>query len=80
MAVLWLGGVEGYGMATKYLSSSGTSFGFAFLISSTVLVSNLLGLFSGEWNDTSPRTRRLLNSAVVAVVLAMMVLAVGGMF
>jgi L-rhamnose-H+ transport protein len=80
MAGLWLAGVLGYGMGTTFLSGSGTSFGFAFLISSTVLVSNLLGLFSGEWDDTSKKTRRLLNGAVVSVLLAMVVLGLGGMF
>jgi L-rhamnose-H+ transport protein len=80
MAALWLAGVLGYGMGTTFLSSSGTSFGFAFLIASTVLVSNLLGLFSGEWDGTSTRTRRLLNGAVASVLLAMVVLGMGGMF
>ena len=80
MALLWLGGVLGYGMGSTFFTSSGTSFGFAFLIASTVLVSNLLGLFSGEWEGTTPHTRRLLMSAVIAVVLAMVVLSLGGMF
>jgi L-rhamnose-H+ transport protein len=80
MAGLWLAGVLGYGMATTFLRGSGTSFGFAFLFASTVLASNLLGLFSGEWDGTSRRTRRLLMSAVTTVVLAMVVLALGGIF
>jgi L-rhamnose-H+ transport protein len=80
MALLWLGGVLGYGMGSTFFGGSGTSFGFAFLIASTVLVSNLLGLFSGEWTGTTPRTRRFLSSAVVSVVLAMVVLSLGGMF
>ena len=80
MACLWLAGVLGYGMGTTYLSGAGTSFGFAFLIASTVLVSNLLGLFSGEWDGTSTRTRRLLNGAVATVLLTIVVLGVGGMF
>jgi L-rhamnose-H+ transport protein len=79
MAVLWLGGVEGYGKGTTYFKGSGTSFGFAFLIASTVLASNLLGLFSGEWDGTSTRTRRLLNGAVATVLSAMVILGVGGM-
>lgn len=78
MAVLWLGGVLGYGMGSTFFGGSGTSFGFAFLIASTVLVSNLLGLFSGEWTGTTPRTRHLLMSAVASVVLAMVVLSLGG--
>jgi len=80
MAILWLGGVLGYGMGSTFFGGSGTSFGFAFLIASTVLVSNLLGLFSGEWTGTTPRTRHLLMSAVFSVVLAMVVLSLGGMF
>jgi type II secretory pathway component PulM len=40
----------------------------------------MLGLFSGEWDDTTPRTKRMLMSAVISVVLAMVVLAMGGMF
>jgi len=80
MAVLWLGGVFGYGVGSTFFGGSGTSFGFAFLIASTVLVSNLLGLFSGEWEGTTQHTRRLLMSAVIAVVLAMVVLSLGGMF
>jgi L-rhamnose-H+ transport protein len=80
MACFWLAGVLGYGMGTTFLSGAGTSFGFAFLIASTVLASNLLGLFSGEWDGTSPKTRHLLNGAVASVLLAMVVLGAGGMF
>ena len=79
MALLWLGGVFGYGMGSTFLKGSGTSFGFAFLITSTVLISNLLGVFSGEWVGTTTTTRRLLTGAVVAVLAAMMILALGGM-
>jgi L-rhamnose-H+ transport protein len=80
MAILWLGGVFGYGVGSTFFGGWGTSFGFAFLIAATVLVSNLLGLIAGEWQGTTPRTRRLLMSAVICVILAMVVLSLGGMF
>lgn len=80
MALLWLGGIFGYGMGSTFLKGSGTSFGFAFLITSTVLISNLLGVFSGEWNGTTTRTRRLLTGAVVTVLISMLILGLGGMF
>ena len=80
MAALWLGGVFGYGMGSRFLKGSGTSFGFAVVICATVLISNLLGLFMGEWEGTTRRTRHLLAGAVATVLLSLIVLALGGIF
>lgn len=80
MAALWLAGVFGYGMGTTFLSSSGTSFGFAVFVSSVVLASNLLGVFTGEWDGTTIKMKRLLTAAVIAVLLSVVVLGLGGLF
>ncbi len=80
MAVLWLAGVFGYGIGTTFLRRSGTSFGFAVWVSSIVLASNLLGVFTHEWDGTSTKTKRLLTAAVITVLLSVVVLGVGGLF
>lgn len=80
MAVLWLAGVFGYGSGATFLRSSGTSLGFAVFVSSVVLASNLLGVFTGEWDGTTIKTKRLLTAAVIAVLLSVGVLGLGGLF
>ena len=80
MGLLWLSGMVGYGIGTTLVGSYGTSLGFAMFTTAMILASNLLGIFSGEWKATSKRTRTILAGAVVAILISVLVLNLGGLF
>ena len=80
MGLLWLGGILGYGVGAGLVGRFGTSLGFALFTAGQILASNLLGVFSGEWKGTSTRTMGLLKGAVVAILISVIVLNLGGLF
>jgi L-rhamnose-H+ transport protein len=80
MGLLWLGGILGYGVGAGLVGRFGTSLGFALFTAGQILASNLLGIFTGEWKGTSPRTMGLLKGAVVAILISVIVLNLGGLF
>ena len=80
MGLLWLSGIVLYGLGATLVGRYGTSVGFAAFVSAQILASNTLGILSGEWKATSPRTRRLLTAGVAVIVAAVIVLSCGGLF
>jgi L-rhamnose-H+ transport protein len=80
MGLLWLSGIILYGIGATLVGKYGTSVGFALFVSSQILTSNGLGVLTGEWKDTSRRTRKVLYSGLAAVVASVIVLSLGGLF
>lgn len=80
MALLWLSGVAGYGVGATFVGKFGTSIGFALFVAAQIFASNGLGILTGEWKGTAPKTRRLVASAMVATLVSVMVLNLGGLF
>jgi len=80
MAVLWVVGISGYGMGATLVGKYGTSIGFTLLMASSILSSNILGLLTGEWNQTSRITRRHLIFGIALILLSVAVLNLGGLF
>jgi hypothetical protein len=52
--------------------------GWAVLMASMILFSTLLGIFLGEWNNTSGRTKKLLSLGLVFLVLSSVVSGISG--
>jgi len=80
MALLWLGGMVSYGIGATLVGRYGTSVGFALFSASIILAANVGGILSGEWKSTSVRTRRLLAVGMAAILIAIVVLNLGGLF
>jgi L-rhamnose-H+ transport protein len=80
MALLWLGGMVCYGIGATLVGRYGTSLGFALFNASITLAANVGGILSGEWKSTSVRTRRLLAVGMTAILIAIVVLNLGGLF
>lgn len=70
MGVMWLAGMLLYGAGSARLGSLGRSLGWAILMSSMVLVANVLGLLTGEWKGAPAASRRQLALGVLLLVLA----------
>jgi L-rhamnose-H+ transport protein len=80
MALLWLSGIVTYGIGANMVGKYGTSVGFALFASVLVLTSNTLGILAGEWKGVSAGTRRLLTYGMGVIVVAVIVLSLGGLF
>jgi L-rhamnose-H+ transport protein len=80
MALLWLGGMVGYGIGATLAGKYGTSVGFVLLAASIILASNLLGILTGEWKATSPKTKKLLVAGLALIVGSVIILNLGGLF
>jgi L-rhamnose-H+ transport protein len=75
MAALWGLGVFGYGIGATVAGSYGTSIGFALFFASTIICSNVLGIWSGEWKATTLRTRQLLTAGLIVILLSIVLLS-----
>jgi L-rhamnose-H+ transport protein len=80
MALLWLGGMVGYGIGATLAGKYGTSVGFVLLAASIILASNLLGILTGEWEATSSKTKKLLVAGIALIVASVLILNLGGLF
>jgi len=80
MALLWVGGVFGYGTGASMMGRYGTSVGFTLFMASSILSSNVLGLLAGEWRGASPLTRRRLAFGISMILASVAVLNLGGLF
>jgi L-rhamnose-H+ transport protein len=80
MAALWVTGVFGYGVGATLAGTYGTSIGFTLFMASSILSSNAIGLWSGEWRMTSTFTRRVLTAGMIIILLSVVVLNLPGFF
>jgi L-rhamnose-H+ transport protein len=80
MALLWLGGMLGYGIGATLAGKYGTSLGFVLFAGSIILTSNMLGILTGEWKATSPKTKKLLLAGMALIVASVIILNLGGLF
>jgi hypothetical protein len=80
MGFIWVAGIMGYGVATTLVGRYRTSLGFALLTAAQILASNALGIFAGEWKNTSAATERLLVEGATAIVISAVVVNLGGLF
>ncbi|HTV55719.1 MAG TPA: L-rhamnose/proton symporter RhaT [Terriglobia bacterium] len=79
MAALWVTGVFGYGVGATVAGNYGTSIGFTLFMASSILSSNVIGLWSGEWRMTTRVTRRILTAGIIMILLSVVVLNLPGL-
>ncbi len=75
MGVMWMAGIGLYGAGATKLGRLGPSLGWAILMSSMVLVANLLGLATGEWKASPRPARQKLACGVGLLIVAIAGLA-----
>jgi len=80
MALLWVTAVLGYGIGATLVGASGTSTGYMLFVAASILFANAFGLMTGEWKGASVRTRRYLAAALAFILIAVIVLNLGGLF
>jgi L-rhamnose-H+ transport protein len=78
IGVLWyVGQGVGYTMGQAVLGPLGVAVGAALFMGTMMIVSNVLGVRTGEWKGVPGATMRKLYIALVLLVVAMSVIAVG---
>jgi len=80
MAFTWIGAVLIYGIGATLVGAFGTSMGYMLFVATSILLANAFGMMTGEWKGTSSKTRRLLFAAVAFILIAIIVLNLGGLF
>jgi len=80
MALLWVTAVLSYGIGATLVGAEGTSMGYMLFTAASILFANAFGLMAGEWKGASVRTRRFLAAALVFILIAVIVLNLGGLF
>jgi L-rhamnose-H+ transport protein len=74
MAVMWLVGMLLYGAGANKLGKTGSSIGWAILMSSVVIVANLWGLTTREWHGTGRRPIRTMRVGLLVLVIAIFII------
>jgi L-rhamnose-H+ transport protein len=80
MALTWVTAVLSYGIGATLVGAAGTSTGYMLFVAASILFANAFGLMAGEWKGASVRTRRFLFTAVAFILVAVIVLNLGGLF
>jgi len=80
MALAWVTAVLSYGMGATLVGAEGTSVGYMLFIAASILFANAFGLMAGEWKGASARTRWFLFTAVAFILMAVIVVNLGGLF
>jgi L-rhamnose-H+ transport protein len=75
MAILWIGSFYLYGMSTARLGKWGVVVGWPLFISLSIVVGNLWGIWKGEWKNAPAGARRLLNTGILVLLVAVVVIA-----
>ena len=76
MAILWISSFYLYGMSTAKLGKWGLVVGWPLFISLSIVVGNLWGIWRGEWKHAQARARALLNTGILILLLAVVVIAI----
>jgi L-rhamnose-H+ transport protein len=74
MAMMWLVGMLFYGFGANKLGRTGSSIGWAILMSSVVIVANLWGLTTREWRGTGLRAKRTMRVGLLVLVVAIFII------
>jgi len=75
MALLWGGSIFVYGAAAPRLGPLGASIGWPLSLATGLLLANAIGVALGEWRRVPGRTKGLMYSGVVVLLVAIVVLS-----
>ena len=74
MAGMWLVGMFFYGFGANKLGQTGSSIGWAILMSSVVIVANLWGLTTREWRGAGLKANRTMRAGLPVLVVAIFII------
>jgi len=80
MALMWIGSMYLYGTGASKLGDWGLIIGWPLFISLSIIVGNLWGLFRGEWRNATLEARKTLNTGLIIILLAIILIGVCNVF
>jgi L-rhamnose-H+ transport protein len=77
MGTVWMGCIVSYGVGASSLGKLGTTVGWLILMAVTVLVGNLWGVITGEWQQAPKKARRRMLQGFLLLVGSVMLVGLG---
>lgn len=77
MALVYCTSLIIYGLGAYQLGDLGTSVGFAIFQTGCIIVANMLGLYTGEWKETSAKSKNWMYAGLAIMSLGIVVVAYG---
>ena len=74
---MWFIGMLLYGVGADRMGKSGSSIGWAILMSFVVIVANVWGLITGEWRGAGPKPVRVMSLGLIILVGAIFIMGLG---
>lgn len=75
MGMLWAGGIVVYGIGATWVGSFGAYLGFPIMLITSILAGNAAGALTGEWANSSARSKQVMIGGVAILVVAISVLS-----
>jgi L-rhamnose-H+ transport protein len=80
MGLMWISGTVMYGVGANAMGSLGAAIGWPVFLSTTVLVANSWGFFTGEWKGIHGRPLHLQAAGLAILIAAMFTLGLASRF
>lgn len=80
MGFLWFLCISLYGAGASNLGKLGTTIGWLILMAFTVIVGNLWGFFTGEWNDAPKKAKKKMITGLLILLFSVVLVALGKYF
>lgn len=80
MGLLWFLCIALYGAGVSSLGKLGITIGWLILMAFTVIVGNLWGFFTGEWNDVPVKAKKKMITGLLILLLSVVLVAIGKFF
>lgn len=77
MAVIYCASLIIYGLGAYELGPLGTSVGFAIFQTGCIMVANILGFFTGEWNNAGSLSKKWLFGGLTIMSIGIVIIAYG---
>ncbi len=80
MSLMWIGSFYFYGIGSTMLGDYGLIIGWPLLITLSIVVGNLWGLYRGEWEGATSQSKRLLNLGLLILIASIILTAMSNQF
>ena len=75
MGITWPAGILLYGIAANMMGEFGAYVGFPMMLLFSIVAGNLAGVISGEWKGTANKSRMIMISGILVLILAFIFLS-----
>ena len=80
MSLMWIGSFYFYGIGCSMMGKYGLIVGWPLLITLSIVVGNLWGIYRGEWKDATKTSKRLLNVGLLILIGSIALIAMSNQF